>query len=95
MNFQERQKEPILKKIEILSVTPLKTNQMVFAATSLRENLYSTFDGLLNLEWPSLTGRFFDLGKYKEIVYPPQAYDPEMLYVNMINLHNYKIEHTR
>ena len=95
IDFNQREGEPLLQKYQILGYATLHGDQLSYNQLFLRQNTYQTFDGLINLEWPSQTGTFYDVGDKLTFSYSTLKMRPNLLYVYKMNLDNYKQEHQR
>ena len=70
IDFTKREGEPLRQKVEVIKGAMLNANKWNYNGINLRYNFYQTFDALLNLEWSSLEGAFFDMGHFSNTEYP-------------------------
>ena len=61
IDFQKRDGRPVFQKVDYLTFKRLNhmTNQL--KNLYLKRNTYDTFDGLINLDWPTHSGSFYNL----------------------------------
>ena len=60
IDFQSYHGEPVFQVREILAQAVLRPDKYTLTRAFMRQNSYAVFDGLINLEWPTKEGQFYD-----------------------------------